>query len=660
MMSRFAIWIWERLATFGELLFDIGGRSGTSRSRELYRAYDNDIRRSRARSGLWLAVGAYLPFMLTDLVLIPDVAHITIPARIAVAALALLAMELQISAGRRSAVELEVTCAVAVVMGYIVWLVPAVHTVHTEAFSHYAVFGAIFMMGVNLFFNFQFSLAVSSSAIICLCFLFSLSRFQYSAAYTIAFTVFYVCCFVFTSYVNWKLNRERFQVFLNAREAERQQRQAVEHGEALLHLSITDSLTGVGNRRAADIRLAECWDQWSRRKAAFAVLLVDVDHFKKYNDFYGHQQGDRCLRMIADLLALIVAPLNATVARYGGEEFIIIAELADDVDTASLGVAICEGIDALQLPHAQRLDGLTRVTVSVGAAVTQGTATKSDALISEADKALYRAKSDGRNCVRVFDPSDPQEPDPSEYVATVLRTARQQDLISLVYQPIQDLSKGSICAYEALMRLRLPNNSSCSPGVFIPIAERTGAIIELGYWAVETACRDIVERQIDAQISINVSPIQLRVNGFAAQIEQILIDTGVSGSSIAFEITEAVNMEIEPNIILNIEQLRRLGINIWLDDFGTGFAGLSWLRLTRFDMVKIDKTFLDQAENDPGASRLLEDIITLIRNRGYRILAEGVENDAQLELLKTYRVDAAQGFHIGYPAALSVLCVETV
>jgi EAL domain-containing protein (putative c-di-GMP-specific phosphodiesterase class I) len=118
-------------------------------------------------------------------------------------------------------------------------------------------------------------------------------------------------------------------------------------------------------------------------------------------------------------------------------------------------------------------------------------------------------------------------------------------------------------------------------------------------------------------------------------------------------------MEIEPNIILNIEQLRRLGINIWLDDFGTGFAGLSWLRLTRFDMVKIDKTFLDQAENDPGASRLLEDIITLIRNRGYRILAEGVENDAQLELLKTYRVDAAQGFHIGYPAALSVISVKT-
>ncbi|MBN8953024.1 MAG: GGDEF-domain containing protein [Rhizobium sp. 60-20] len=618
--------------------------------RVLYKAYSNDARRALARSGLWLAVPVYVLFLITDLIFIPDVSQITIPARFLIGGLSLLILEIQFTRQRRAG-ELEATCATAVVLGYVVWLVPALQTANAEAFSYYAAFGAIFMMGVNLFFSLEFGLAIVSSGLILASFLLSLAEFHYSPAYCLAFATFYLCCFVFTSYVNWKLNKERFNVFLNAREAELQQRQATERGEALLRLSITDSLTGMENRRAADIRLKQFWDRWRDQGAPFAILLVDVDFFKKYNDYYGHQEGDHCLVTVANALSNIVAPLGATVGRYGGEEFIVILDLECSSDALALAEAICQGIEALDIVHAQRLDGFRHVTVSVGATVTRDVAgAKLENVINEADRALYSAKASGRNCARIFDPNELPGGDASENIAAILKIAIQQNLVSLVYQPILYLQTGEIGAYEALMRLQLLDGSNASPAVFIPIAERTGAIMELGYWAIRRACCDLLTRDIVDTVSINVSPIQLRAPGFAAQVATILAETGVSGHRIAFEITEGVDMEIRPDVLDSIQDLKKLGIKFWLDDFGTGFAGLSWLRLMEFETVKIDKSFLHDAANSDGAKVLLEDIIGLVRNRGHRILVEGVEDEEQLDLVKSFGIDAVQGYHIGRPA----------
>ncbi len=624
--------------------------SGPVGLRALYRDYSNETRRAVARSGLWLAVPVYVLFLITDLIFIPDVSHVTIPARFLIGTVSLLVLEIQFARQRRAG-ELEATCAAAVVLGYIVWLVPALQTANAEAFSYYAAFGAIFMMGVNLFFSLEFSLAVVSSGLIFVSFLLSLTQFHYSLAYCLAFTTFYSCCFVFTSYVNWKLNKERFNVFLNAREAELQQRQATERGEALLRLSITDSLTGMENRRAADIRLKQFWERWRQDAVAFAILLVDVDFFKKYNDYYGHQEGDHCLVTVANALSDIVAPLGATVGRYGGEEFIVILDLDRGAEALALAQAICEGIEALDITHAQRLDGFQHVTVSVGATITRELAgTKLENIINEADRALYSAKASGRNCARIFDPNELPGGDASENIAAILKIAIQQNLVSLVYQPIQYLQTGEIGAYEALMRLQLLDGSSSSPAVFIPIAERTGAIIELGYWAIRRACCDLLSRDLVETVSVNVSPIQLRAPGFAAQVAAILAETGISGHRLAFEITEGVEMEIRPDVLDSIQDLKRLGIKFWLDDFGTGFAGLSWLRLMEFETVKIDKSFLHDAVNSEGAKILLEDIIGLVRNRGHRILVEGVEDEEQLDLVKSFGIDAVQGYHIGRPA----------
>ncbi len=629
---------------------EIRRASRAAELRTLYKNYSNEARRALARSGLWLAVPVYVLFLITDLIFIPDVSSVTIPARFLIGGTSLLVLEIQFSRGRRAG-ELEATCAAAVVLGYVVWLVPALQTANAEAFSYYAAFGAIFMMGVNLFFSLEFGLAIASSGLIFTSFLLSLIEFHYSPAYCLAFTTFYLCCFVFTSYVNWKLNKERFNVFLNAREAELQQRQATERGEALLRLSITDSLTGMENRRAADIRLKQFWERWREDGVAFAVLLVDVDFFKKYNDYYGHQEGDHCLVTVANALSDIVAPLGATVGRYGGEEFIVILDLERGADALALAEAICHGIEDLDIVHAQRLDGFRHVTVSVGATVVRDVAgTKLENVINEADRALYSAKASGRNCARLFDPNELPGGDASENIAAILKIAVQQNLVSLVYQPILYLETGEIGAYEALMRLQLLDGSSSSPAVFIPIAERTGAIIELGYWAIRRACCELLFRDIVDTVSINVSPIQLRAPGFAAQVAGILAETGVSGHRIAFEITEGVDMEIRPDVLDSIQDLKKLGIKFWLDDFGTGFAGLSWLRLMDFETVKIDKSFLHDAADNEGAKVLLEDIIGLVRNRGHRILVEGVENEKQLDLVKSFGIDAVQGYHIGRPA----------
>jgi EAL domain-containing protein (putative c-di-GMP-specific phosphodiesterase class I) len=231
----------------------------------------------------------------------------------------------------------------------------------------------------------------------------------------------------------------------------------------------------------------------------------------------------------------------------------------------------------------------------------------------------------------------------------LLKIAIGQDLVSLEYQPIQSVASGRIEAVEALMRLRMLDGTSVPPSLFIPVAERTGAILELGRWAIRTVCAELLADEHVRVVSVNVSPIQLKAPGFATSVAAILSETGVAGSRLAFEITEGLEMEMHSDILRCISDLKLLGIKVWLDDFGTGFAGLSWLRLIDFDMVKIDRSFLHDCDA-PRGKAMLQDIIALIRNRGHKILIEGVETDGQMALARELGIDHIQGFHVGRPA----------
>ncbi|OHV79012.1 bifunctional diguanylate cyclase/phosphodiesterase [Rhizobium sp. LCM 4573] len=617
--------------------------------RDLYRRDGEAARRTATRHGLWIAIIIYVLFWAADIVLTPDVAIYTVATRLTVGGLALAVIEAQVRFGV-GITWLNRTCAVALVMGYAAWVLPTLQTAYTESLSYYMIFGAIFMMGANLFFSFRFSLSVATSGAVLAIFLASLPAFWPSDNYAFAFATFYVSCFIFTSYVNWKLNEERYNVFLNALEAKTQQREANERGEALLRMSNTDYLTGLENRRAVDQRLRYYWNEWQGNGRGFAAILVDVDFFKKYNDGYGHQEGDRCLVDVATTIKQAIEPYGGSIGRYGGEEFIVLAQIDSREEVAALAEGIRFTVEQLRVHHKERRDGTSVVTVSVGAAFTRDQAgAKLEKIIHEADRALYSAKASGRNCVRLFDPNDPNNSDETENIAALLKIAVDQGLVSLVYQPIEDMVSGRRDAVEALMRLKTLDGVAVPPSLFIPIAERTGLITDLGRWVIRTVCLDLLAENHVEVASVNVSPIQLKMPGFAASVAAILYETGVSGSRLALEITEGLEMEMHSDVLRCISDLKTLGIQIWLDDFGTGFAGLSWLRLIEFDIVKIDRSFLHDG-SAPRGRAMLQDIVDLVRNRGPKILVEGVETEGQLALVRELRIDYAQGYHVGHPA----------
>ncbi len=622
---------------------------GSDELRILYRREAQAKRRADARPGLWIAVVIYLLFSATDLLLIPDVAAYTITARFAVGLTALLTLEVQLRRG--SATEwLDMTCAAAIIFGYIGWLCPTSMGADRETVAYYMVFGTIFMMSANLFFTFSFKVSIVTSTII-LCILYVVNYLiPATMTYRMVFGAFYISCFTFTSYVNWKLNKERYNVFLNALEAKIQHREATERGKALLRLSRTDPLTGLENRRAIDEKLRDYWNDWQKHGSSFAAILIDVDFFKKFNDCYGHQEGDRCLIHVANALSDLIKQHDGSIGRYGGEEFIVLARMEKKDEVTDLAEAICRTVENLALTHELRRDGISIVTASVGAAFTRAQAgAKLEKIIHEADRALYLAKASGRNCARLFDPTDPQSSDESENLAALLKIAIGQDLVSLVYQPIQNVASGRFEAVEALMRLKMLDGTLVPPSLFIPVAERTGAILELGRWAIRTVCNELLAGDHVRLVSVNVSPIQLKTPGFAASVATILGETGVTGNRLAFEITEGLEMEMHSDILRCISDLKLLGIKIWLDDFGTGFAGLSWLRLIDFDTVKIDRSFLHDCAT-PNGKAMLQDIIALVRNRGHKILVEGVETDEQMALMREFGIDNVQGFRVGRPA----------
>ncbi len=617
---------------------------------ERYRYEGEQGGRSAARKGLWIGVPVYLLFSITDLLLIPDVATGVIIARLLVGFIGLAVLEM-LYHSRASAQMLELHCAVTIIAAYSGWLLVAIGTEHMQSFSHYMVYAALFMMSANLFFCFRFFLSLATSLIILLFYLAALGAIPSDQSYRWALAVFGAACLVFTCYVNWQLNRERYKVFLNAHEARLRHEEATERGTALLKLSRTDPLTGLENRRVVDERLRRYWDAWRESGQGFSVVLIDVDFFKLYNDQNGHQEGDHCLVKIGETLRDIVEARGCSIGRYGGEEFIVLAPLDRPEEVLSLAETMRSSIERLGLHHIDRRDGTVVVTVSIGVSITRNQAgTKLEKIVHEADRALYLAKAGGRNCVHLFDPADPQSSDESENIAALLKIAIRSGLVSMVYQPIEDVKTGDVHAVEALMRLRMLDGTSVPPSLFIPVAERTGAILELGRWAIDTVCRDLLATDMVDTVSVNVSPIQLQSPGFAASVAAILAATGVRGSRLALEITEGVEMEMHSNVLRCISDLKRLGVKIWLDDFGTGFAGLSWLRLIDFDVVKIDRSFLHDVDTAKGRT-MLRDIVGLVRNSGPRILIEGVETEIQLNLVRRLGIDQVQGYFVGRPGS---------
>lgn len=589
----------------------------------------------------------YIAFGVMDALLVRDILPYLVALRLLVGGTYIVAIVVQVRRGVETRI-LEFQCSLGIYVGFVAWLQLAAQSSNTSAALYYASYGLIFMLVANLFFNLSTKLALLSSGLITITFLLWVAGFSYDINYIICFGSLYILSFLLTAFLNIKHNRERYRVYLNACRAEVQKREVALRSEELFRLSTTDVLTGLANRRAIDGVLQELWRANMEAGQAFGVILIDVDFFKTYNDRYGHQRGDRCLAALGEAMQAAANQRGYALGRFGGEEFAALFPAGSATQVLAFAEELRQAVDALHLPHAARRDTHSTVTISIGAAFSVDVAgDKPERMVTAADLALYVAKEEGRNRARMFN-ARMLDDGGDDLNAEMLRSAVADGRISAVFQPIVDVSSGHIWAAEALMRIKDDQGRAISPEAFIPAAERTGAILEMGEWVLREACDLLASEPALPIVSVNVSARQIADPKFLSSVETIVQAAGILPSRLALEITESGEISGNPEVARLMDRLSATGIRVWLDDFGTGFAGLTCLSELRFDMVKIDRFFVQSCDTPRGA-KLLKNIIDLVGNCAQRPIVEGVEEARQIELVSSFGVDLFQGYHLGRP-----------
>jgi diguanylate cyclase (GGDEF)-like protein/PAS domain S-box-containing protein len=425
--------------------------------------------------------------------------------------------------------------------------------------------------------------------------------------------------------------------------------------EYVNHLAHHDQLTGLPNRLLLDDRMRQAIQRAKRNRHKVAVLMVDVDYFKRINDSLGHTAGDVLLDAIAKKLCSAVRQTD-TVARMGGDEFVIVMpEFRDEKDAERCAEAIIQKISTPTMLGNREVN----VTVSVGLCVFPDCAHDADSLLKNADAALYEAKESGRNSFHVFNQS--------MVVATADKLEFEHDLrhalingeLSLHYQPQVSCVTGEVIGVEALLRWMHPRRGAIAPSQFIPLAEATGMIVPIGEWAIRTACHEGKELQDalgrELVIAVNLSPRQFRQKNLTAQVAMALRESGLPARSLEIEITEQTLMTNSATTNETLMQLRKLGVKIAIDDFGTGFSSFSYLLQYEVDRLKIDRSFVNRTAEDPSAAAIVRAIISMAHGLNLRVVAEGVETNGQLNFLLRRRCDEAQGFYFGKAVPASMV-----
>ncbi|HEX8719961.1 MAG TPA: EAL domain-containing protein [Pyrinomonadaceae bacterium] len=426
----------------------------------------------------------------------------------------------------------------------------------------------------------------------------------------------------------------------------------------LLHDAFHDALTGLPNRALFVDRLKLALARHKRLGAAqFCVLFLDLDRFKVINDSLGHAIGDQLLVGIARRLETCLRP-GDTVARLGGDEFTVLLE---DVSDTREVIAVAERIEKeLSLPF--NLGGHeVYTTASVGIAPSTTGYERPDDILRDADTAMYRAKSLGKSRHEVFDKEMHTRAVNLLNLETDLRRALDRREFSVYYQPIVSLEAGAVQGFEALLRWRHPSHGFIPPSEFIPVAEETGLILPLGRWALEEACRQMREWQAEfpaaaaMYVSVNLSGRQFASPELSAQIEGALEKTGLRPESLKLEVTESVVMGDTEKTIGMLRQLRALGVESSIDDFGTGYSSLSYLHHFPSTTLKVDRSFVGRMGEGDEDTEIVRTILLLARNLGMRVVAEGVETEAQLAQLRSLSCDYGQGYLFSKPASAAAV-----
>jgi diguanylate cyclase (GGDEF)-like protein len=417
--------------------------------------------------------------------------------------------------------------------------------------------------------------------------------------------------------------------------------------EYIAHLAHHDALTDLPNRTAMSQRLEEIVGRAKRNGTGFAVLTVDLDHFKEANDLFGHIIGDELLCAIA--LRLEQAADGAFIARVGGDEFAVVLEGCDPREAA--GELADRLLASVVEPFTVR-GQLIPIGLSIGGAVYPDDARDIDGLIANADAALYRAKEDGRHMVRFFEGEMDRRLRERYALQHDLRSAIAYDQLDVHYQPQANMD-GEAFAFEALLRWHHPTRGMVSPSIFIPLAEQNGLIAEIGACVLREACKEAASWSVPLKVCVNLSPVQFRHGDLVGLVQSVLSETGLSPSRLELEITEGVLIKDPARAIAILRQLKLLGVKIAMDDFGTGYASLSSLQSFPFDKLKIDRMFVSGVESNPQSVEIVRAVIGLGKALNIPVLAEGVETEGERIFLRLEGCAEMQGYLIGYPAPIA-------
>ena len=410
-------------------------------------------------------------------------------------------------------------------------------------------------------------------------------------------------------------------------------------------LAYRDTLTNLPNRLLFADRLEHSIDRSARHRESLALLLVDMDDFKLVNDSFGHDAGDKLIKAVGDLLSRSLRRAD-TVARLGGDEFAVIVENIDGVDDA---ISIADNLSTV-LEHNVRLDDQETFTgASIGIAIYPDDGEDARTLLKNADTALFRAKENGRHCFQFYKPEMSVTAMERLELENSLRKALDEDQFVVYYQPTIDIHKNEIVSVEALLRWEHPDKGIIKPIDFVPLAEDCGLIVPIGEKLVRTAARQLKawkdEGLENQNVSINIAPRQFRDMDVLALFKEVIHENALEPSNFTIEITESALIDNVGEVEKVLNVLSGMGVTIALDDFGTGFASLAYLKDFPVDIVKIDRMFIAGTPDSREDSAIVEAIAGLTRGLKLRLLAEGIENDRQLQMLKGLGCQLAQGYY---------------
>jgi diguanylate cyclase (GGDEF)-like protein/PAS domain S-box-containing protein len=421
--------------------------------------------------------------------------------------------------------------------------------------------------------------------------------------------------------------------------------------EALAHAYLYDSLTGLPNRTLFTYRLAYALAKGKGSSGSVALLVLDLDRFKAINDALGHEVGDEVLVAVSG--RLVAANGTAEViARLGGDEFLV---LFDGDDAEAEAEAFSERVlEALSAPITAG-PGEVFITASIGIAYTSDRVTDATPLLSNADAAMYQAKKRGGGSVEVFGEAMRVRVLDRMNTEHSLHRALERSELKLFYQPVVEIKGSRAVGVEALLRWDHPDQGLVTPNRFIPVAEESGLIIPIGAWVLQEACRQLRRWQVkrygglQGAVEVNLSARQVDDPQIVATVEQILSETGLNPSYLTLEITESALMNDAAAALSVLRALKELGVTLAIDDFGTGYSSLSYLQRFPLDILKIDKTFVDELGIAPEGSEIISAVINLAHALGLQVIAEGVETELQLEELERLDCDFAQGYLFSRP-----------